>query len=280
MTGNEARLEARSEGSDFQGEMKATITDESLRTQEVQFTSTAPGEYTATLPIDKPGVYLASTELIQSGTAVGEGVDQQVVGRLTTGFVIPYSPEYRITANHGAEKLNKLAELTGGRLLSLDKPEDVFNYQPTPYKKLTPIGRYLLILALLLFLVDIAIRRVSVPKGMLASWSRKFAAFRSPASVEDTASSSTFSRLNQRKDGTELKLKRGKENPAMHNSLFDEKSSPILTKSSHTVLPVEAESSPTFSHIDDSKSRQDEAKTEAQSDSMSRLLAAKQRNRK
>jgi Ca-activated chloride channel family protein len=273
LNGNEARLEARSGGSEFMGELKAIITDEELQAQEVQFTSTVPGEYTANLTINKPGVYLAATELIVADNDTG--AEGRSIGKLTTGFVIPYSPEYRITANKGEEKLHRLAELTGGRLLSLENPEDVFAYDPVPFRKLIPIHEYLLIAALLLLLLDIAVRRISLPRGawtkLLKSWTRN--------QEQTVAATDSLIRLKHKKDTVSLKLNRSSPNSSTENSMllgrqdkvssFTDLQSPAVKNAVKTTSQEPAKGNSDLNSPDS-----------AQPDSMSRLLAAKQRKRK
>ena len=156
LTGQELTLEAKSgnitlDGSQGeQGELRAIVTDESLGSREIQFTSTAPGEYSAQLSVDKSGVYVAKTELLAAGSE--EETEKRVVGSATSGFVIPYSPEYRITDGQGLSKLQQLAELTGGRMLSLEHPEEAFAFASAARKRLTPISEYLLMAALALLL--------------------------------------------------------------------------------------------------------------------------------
>ncbi|MFC3768665.1 VWA domain-containing protein [Paenibacillus sp. GCM10012303] len=161
MNGNEVTLDVRSGGGDgtgYPGELKAVVTDEELNRTEVALEPTVPGEYSGLLDVAKPGVYLTKIE------AAGEeaGTAGAATG-MTTGFVIPYSPEYRISQEDGAEKLRRLAELTGGRVLSPDNPEEAFASATVPKKRVHDLTRPLLIAALLVWLADIAVRRLHVP---------------------------------------------------------------------------------------------------------------------
>ncbi|KRE52008.1 hypothetical protein [Paenibacillus sp. Soil724D2] len=75
-------------------------------------------EYSAKLSVDKSGVYIAKTEVLAAGSE--EGAEKRVICSSTSSFMIPYSPEYRITDGQGLSKLQQLAELTGGRMLLLE----------------------------------------------------------------------------------------------------------------------------------------------------------------
>lgn len=208
LSGSDLKLEAKvghseSDSLGGQGELRATVTDEALGTQEITFTSTAPGDYSAQLPVDKSGVYLAKTELLAEGEE--EGAPKRVIGSSTTGFVIPYSPEYRITDGTGLSKLQQLAELTGGRMLSLENPEDAFAFASAGQKRFTPISRYLLMAALALLLLDIAARRIALPPGL---WARAAHFRRAPAAAGQASPETQVARLRERKQLAEHKLHR------------------------------------------------------------------------
>jgi hypothetical protein len=205
MSGNEAQITVRSlaedpaGGSGEAGGLKLVLTDEELNRQELLLEPTAPGEYSGRLPIAKPGVYLASIERASGqpggagdpdgGTAAGAGV--------TTGFVIPYSPEYRIASQDGAAKLAKLAEMTGGRVLSADRPGEVFQGAAAVKKRVHDLSRALLIAALMLWLADIAVRRLYLPWGRLADALLTLLRLRRPATAAAGAGG-TLERLRAR----------------------------------------------------------------------------------
>ncbi|MEC0148587.1 VWA domain-containing protein, partial [Paenibacillus alginolyticus] len=215
LVGQELTLEAKSgnnilDGSHGeQGELRAIVTDESLGSQEIHFTSTAPGEYSAQVSVDKSGVYIAKTELLATGSE--EGTEKRVVGSSTSGFVIPYSPEYRITDGQGLNKLQQLAELTGGRMLSLEHPEEAFAFASAAQKRLTPISVYLLMAALALLLMDIAARRLALPLGL---WDRAFAWRRAVPVGPPQQAETPLARLRERKQLAEHKLQRKTERSA------------------------------------------------------------------
>jgi Ca-activated chloride channel family protein len=262
LSGNELMLEAKVgdyelDGTGEQGELRATVTDESLGTQEVDFTSTAPGDYSTRLSVDKSGVYMAKTELLAAGGE--EGAAKRVIGSSTTGFVIPYSPEYRITDGQGLSKLQQLAELTGGRLLSLEHPEEAFAFASAAQKRLTPISEYLLMAALALLLMDIAARRIALPPGLRA---RAFAWRRAAPAGPPQQAETPLARLRERKQLAEHKLQRKVERPAAGGAGQAAAAPPRPTPEQ----PAAAPEPPAASHTPP--------------DSMSRLLEAKRRGRK
>ncbi|WP_259391570.1 VWA domain-containing protein [Paenibacillus sp. 1011MAR3C5] len=118
----------------------------------------APGRYETLLPQLAPGAYLSYV-----GSYGNDEESSTVTSGITTGFVVPYAAEYRIGGHVGEELLKKVASLAGGRTLSLEDASESYRFQPASYKQPYDWSRELLLLLLLLWLADIAIRRLSVP---------------------------------------------------------------------------------------------------------------------
>jgi Mg-chelatase subunit ChlD len=144
------------------------------------FTQIAPGRYRAVTQADTPGVYLAQVAAL---SAAG-----QPVGTASTGLVVSYSPEYS-EARDNPQLLRELAALTGGRV---DPPaQAIFASPAQQVGTVTEIGLPLLWIALLLWPLDIALRRVYLRFGelqpMLARLRARFVPTR--AATETTGSS-------------------------------------------------------------------------------------------
>ncbi|TDF93787.1 VWA domain-containing protein [Paenibacillus piri] len=193
LEGNAAKLELKSSQSGLKGDVHASITDDTLGRTELQLTPTAPGEYESQMTVQKPGVYLAKIDVKDAADP-----DKSAAG-FTTGFVIPYSPEYRIHPADSGAKLKQLAELTGGRLLSLDRPEEVFQGAVHPKRQPHDMAAALLIAALLLWLLDIAVRRLSIPWDRAAILWTAFRPGRRRLQPEPSAVAAGLERLQQRK---------------------------------------------------------------------------------
>ncbi|NOU96680.1 VWA domain-containing protein [Paenibacillus sp. LMG 31456] len=191
LNGNEASLDIKSSLPGIQGDVQASITDDTLGKTELNLSPTAPGEYESKLAVQKPGVYLAKID-------VKDATDKEKsLGSFTTGFVIPYSPEYKINPVDPTGKLKQLAELTGGRLLSLERPEEVFQGEVKPKRQSHDMAMPLLIVALLLWLLDIAVRRLSIPWERVAVlWTARSGRRLQP---EPAAAAAGIERLRQRK---------------------------------------------------------------------------------
>ncbi|UVI32590.1 VWA domain-containing protein [Paenibacillus spongiae] len=162
LEGGEARLQIAQTGADdgITGGIQVGVTDDKGKKSDLSALPVKPGEFEVRIPAAEPGAYMTRIAAkSSSGASSGDDAEEGIMA----GFVIPYSQEYRIAAGDGTEKLNKLAALTGGRVLQSAKPEEAFMFDPTVSREYTDITRQLLIAALLLWLVDIALRRLAIP---------------------------------------------------------------------------------------------------------------------
>ena len=160
--GGAAELTITAQGDAGAGGLTVTIAGADGGSETYRPVPTAPGEYALRLEDARPGAYFMQ---------IGEGgEDGAPTESALAGFVIPYSPEYRIAGDaEGTELLEELARLTGGRTLTLDRPEEVFQTGRIAAVDRVDPTRALLIAALLIWLADIAVRRLTVPWSAIAS---------------------------------------------------------------------------------------------------------------
>ncbi|HUC91241.1 MAG TPA: VWA domain-containing protein [Paenibacillus sp.] len=176
--------------------LRAAVTDDTGKRTELAPVPNAPGDYSASMTVAGPGVYIANI-----GGSDGGGLTEEAAaasGGTTAGFVIPYSPEYRLTDGGGREKLERLAAATGGRVLSPERPEEAFAGKPATSRERVDSTRALLIAALVLWLIDIALRRISIPWGRLAALSAGLLPGRRPVGSAAPAAEAALTRLKQR----------------------------------------------------------------------------------
>ncbi len=173
--GGEAKLRIRESSGDGElaDDLHAVVTDEHGGRSELAPIPVAPGEYEAHVKVEGPGVYLTQ------------------IGGSLSGFVIPYSPEYRVSDAGGKEKLEQLAAVTGGRMLVLERPEAAFEGPRTVTKQYRDMTRPMLILALLLWLADIAIRRLSIPWARWGTYVARLLPWRSAKGTGVVGAAST-----------------------------------------------------------------------------------------
>lgn len=144
------------------------VTVRQIRLQQV-----APGVYEAPLGDIAAGAYSVRVTQVKPGAAA--------LGR-TLGLVADTAAEYRILGtNEGL--LAALRSATGGRALS--DPAEVWRHDLASTGAFTDLGPWLLLLALLLWPLDVAVRRVSITRRELAAgraWAgERWAAWRGPA---------------------------------------------------------------------------------------------------
>ncbi len=112
-----------------------------------------PGRYRGAFPAADQGAYLVG---------VSERKDQKMIGSEVASLVVPYSPEHRaLSVNEPL--LRDLVTLSGGAAPA--KAQDSFAQNRRKVRVWVEAWPYLLGLALLLFLPDVAIRRLQLRRG-------------------------------------------------------------------------------------------------------------------
>lgn len=223
--GSEAKLQISGADSEMSGTsgLKVDVTDEKGQTQQISAIPTSPGEYEVRLPAAGPGAYVARIAPRAAGDAREQGAEGE--GTLA-GFVIPYSQEYRIAKGDGIAKLEQLAALTGGRVLTADHAAEVFRADKISVREYIDVTRLLLIVALLLWLADIAIRRVSLQWSQIASAAAVLKRrIWSPSRTQASEGTASVTRLAQRKSRVDTFYGKGKE--ASNGRKADPRSGPF-----------------------------------------------------
>ncbi len=138
--------------------------------QPLQLVQTGPGVYEGEFDVSQPGSYIASFRY-----SIGRGA-AALKGTLQTGLSVAYSAEYRQLKTNMV-LLGELAERTGGRVLGSAQASSVYQRAGlTPAEKLQPVWEYLLRWMLLLFLLDVAVRRIAINPIEQARRLRRFIA--------------------------------------------------------------------------------------------------------
>jgi Ca-activated chloride channel homolog len=128
----------------------ATIVDPRGQQVQVLLPQVAPGRYSASYPVDDDGIYALQ---VQQTEAEGAIANQ------SSGFVVPYSPEYR-AGGTDENFMEALAKRTGGRLIH--EPDQAFLHDLPAVGAPRQLWPYLLVLVALLFVVDVGVRRVRI----------------------------------------------------------------------------------------------------------------------
>ena len=146
---------------------------------------TGAGRFEGDLATDQVGSYLL--HITQSAGGV-------VRHATTTGLVVPYSPEYRDLGTNTAT-LKAIAQAGGGIVLT--DLAQAFRVPVPSVKAAQPISEILLVLAILLFPVDVALRRLIFRLEDLPAW--RTALQRAP--VAAVPAEATVRRLRERVEG-------------------------------------------------------------------------------
>lgn len=143
---------------------EATVIDPQLGQKKIELKQTAPGRYVAEFDTPASGAYHLN---LSQKTAGGTLLHQQ-----TRGLIVGYPDELRLHPTNN-ELLKALAESTGGRFDPT--PDELFTTPVAPQssqspgnspvaaptvQRTTPLWPYLVMIALLLFVVDVALRRI------------------------------------------------------------------------------------------------------------------------
>jgi len=262
ISGNEADIRVRvgdADRAEF-GNLVATVTDEAMNVRQVELEPTAPGEYAGRAELLQPGAYLARIERSGGGTEEGPTSAAAVAG-----FVVPYSPEYRIGGRDGTEALVQIAELTGGRVLDFERPEDAFAAPTEPKLRVAGLHRELLAAALLLWVADIALRRLQLTRTALRRFMPRRSARGEAVPPTEQPGAATAAERLRRKLSAERAARPEQPSRAAHPSA---PASPKAQAPAHPApAPPPAPPAPAA----------DPSSPEAGTDRMSRLLEAKRR---
>jgi Mg-chelatase subunit ChlD len=144
--------------------------------QELPLIEIEPGRYRGTTPLPEAGVYRAQV-LVRGG-------DGAALGVVTTGAVVPPSAEY-LQRDGNLGLLQALSQQTGGRF---DLPVgQVWETPPAATRQSQPITWPLLWLAALLWPLDIAVRRLLLPRPrVIEAWLRQLRASQVRDAAADT----------------------------------------------------------------------------------------------
>lgn len=169
-----------------------------LTGEPLQLTQVGPGVYEADFDARAAGNYILN---LRYSTREGAGAALDS-GSLQTGLSVAYSPEYRDLGVNEA-LLTELANRTGGRVLTFADAQEVFSHAGlAAAQSRTSIWEDLTKLMLLLFLLDVAIRRVAInPLGAarkLRQFIGEMAGSRVPESGEATLGSLKGARAKAR----------------------------------------------------------------------------------
>lgn len=129
--------------------VKAVCTDADGNTQEITLDPVAPGKYEANMSMDDIGIYTISLQ-----NRNGEELQSSMI----TAAAMQYSPEYRFDLV--ADGLDAFVGQVNGQFVTYD--DDVFAGKLENVRARTSLSMPLMIIAVLLFMLDILARRMNI----------------------------------------------------------------------------------------------------------------------
>ena len=169
--------------------ISAVITGEDGRQQEVKLKVTSPGVYSAQVPLDETGVYSIN---------VRNQDDKEIIKNINTATAMQYSQEYRYADISG--NLDSFVENVSGRYI--EKPEEVFDTKLTGSVSRKDLTEWLLLAAILLFVLDVAVRRMRADwlAGIVNGWKRAAGGLKGKSAAGKMTKNSDKTEKNQASD--------------------------------------------------------------------------------
>lgn len=127
----------------------ATVITPSNNKKEIELPPDKPGEYTTVFPSEEKGVYVVKVNQYKEG---------EIVNTANHGIAVNYSKEYDYSVS--VNRLNTLVNRSGGKFIK--EPKEVFSGDFDDIYGMKDLSRILIIIALFLFIFDIAIRRLNI----------------------------------------------------------------------------------------------------------------------
>jgi Mg-chelatase subunit ChlD len=131
-----------------QVDTELTVIDPQLGDRKLAMSQTAPGRYVGAFETPQSGAYHLEMSQKQQG---------QTLSQQTRGLVVGYDDEFRLRPTN-EELLQAIARVSGGTYNP--EPEAIFDDLGRTASRATPLWPYLVAAAALLFLVDVALRRI------------------------------------------------------------------------------------------------------------------------
>lgn len=157
--GSKATITLKNKNIDTELNSVATVISPSGESIETKLNPIAPGEFTGTIDIEENGVYMVSGKQDKNG---------EILNAVNAGYAVQYSPEYRI---NNSSVLDKLVLEVGGKIIT--EPKEVFEGDIEYKKGQKDLIPFLLSMFLILFMIDIAMRRLNLNTNKLrAVWEK------------------------------------------------------------------------------------------------------------
>ncbi|WHH59611.1 VWA domain-containing protein [Petroclostridium sp. X23] len=149
--GDKVNLELALEDMAADKEITGLVIDPDMHENQVRFDVTAPGKYKAQFKSDKLGAYITRINIKHA-----DGREESI----QNGMVLSYSPEYDMNHVKDKDHIGRLAEAGGGRVL--ENSRQVIERELEKVWSEMDITHILLVIAMLVLMCDICIRRINI----------------------------------------------------------------------------------------------------------------------
>lgn len=143
----EITLSTKNAGEDLS--VNAVIMAPDMTSKEIKLNPSSPGEYTGSFDMKETGVYMVN---------VRQNKGEQVLAALSSAVALQYSPEYKIAPE--SSSLDKVLSEMGVSFIK--SPSEVFAGELKSVSSKTPLTPYFLTIALIMFFIDIVIRKLNL----------------------------------------------------------------------------------------------------------------------
>ncbi|TCK98694.1 von Willebrand factor type A domain-containing protein [Natranaerovirga hydrolytica] len=147
--GNKAIVSYTTQNIDPNIEVEGIVTSEDNEQETITLSRVRPGEYQKEINLEETGFYSFS---------IREVLEEEIIGYANTAAVMQYPIEYKIFETN--QVLDVLVDETNGEFIHT--PEDILESEMDSVRSFYDLTNILLMLALLLFVGDIANRRLSL----------------------------------------------------------------------------------------------------------------------
>ncbi|WP_208588826.1 VWA domain-containing protein [Gracilibacillus suaedae] len=183
--GNQVTLNVTAAANDA-ANLNANLVSETGEEVEFNLLPKAPGEYQGSFEANESGVYFLQITEQENG---------EIVSSFKTGVVVPYSEEYTFTPTN-EHVIEEIASAGGGKVV--EDLDNVFSSEGLPprYDE-RDLFYYLLAMALLLFMLDVAVRRFRFNFAFVTKISSRFQDGRNKVNEVTQKRSRQLSQLKQ-----------------------------------------------------------------------------------
>lgn len=149
LEGKKAKIEFTTKNQDEKLKVKAIYSSEIGEKGELNLYPTEPGKYSGSIDLKETGVYAVNIRQEENG---------KIINSSNTAVIMQYSPEYKFPENNNL--LENMVNETAGKFIK--SPNEIFKENLKSVADITSLTPLLLLLTLIIFVLDIAYRKLKL----------------------------------------------------------------------------------------------------------------------